>query len=239
MAINIGSGISIGGGIGVGTGAGAALPPAPTTIGQSYGGGYYFGTIDYSGGSGTQKYYLVVAPKSTQTSLAWGLADSIPNSFVDGYSNTYGVANTSSYPAAQYARGLSTGGYTDWYIPSWYEMQMMIYNLKPYTVSNLTGGSLDGRTFGVNAYAVPSTSAYTSSVPGQVADTAFQTGGAQVLDGDALSSNQWWTSTQREGAYTMQNLIGLFTTIGGYGSFGSQFKTDAKNIRCIRRVTYY
>jgi hypothetical protein len=243
MAITIGTGITIGGGIGFATGAPVVLEAAPTTIGQSYGGGYYFGTMDYSGGSGTQKYYLVVAPKSTQTSKAWGLADTIPNSFVDGYSNTYAVPNTASYPAAQYARALSTGGFTDWYVPAYYEKDLLLTNLKSYNVNNNYTATLDGRTIGVNSYSVPAGTGWTTTVPAWCADTAFRgPSGAQSFNGDDIASPQWWTSTEREGQFYMQNFIGVFTAwanINTYGSFGTQFKTDAKNVRCIRRVAYY
>jgi hypothetical protein len=248
MAIQIGGGITIGGGIGFATGAPVALEAAPTTLAQEYGGGYYFGTIDYSGGSGTQKYYLVVAPKSTQTSLAWGLADTIPNSFADGYSNTYAVPNTASYPAAQYARALSTGGFTDWYVPSFYEMDMLLTNLKPYNVNNNFESVTDGITIGVNPYSVPVGTGWTTTVPAWSANTAFRgPSGAQSFNGDNIASSQWWTSTERLGQFTMHNFIGGFTAAASnalglpnmYGQFGAQFKTDAKNVRCIRRVAYY
>jgi len=34
----------------------------------------------------------------------------------------------------------------------------------------------------------------------------------------------------------MQNHTGLFLNNGGYGGFGSQFKTDPRALRCIRKV---
>jgi hypothetical protein len=122
-------------------------------------------------------------------------------------------------------------------------MDLLLTNLKSYNVNNNYTATLDGRTIGVNSYSVPAGTGWTTTVPAWCADTAFRgPSGAQSFNGDDIASPQWWTSTEREGQFYMQNFIGVFTAwanINTYGSFGTQFKTDAKNVRCIRRVAYY
>jgi hypothetical protein len=217
----------------------AAPPSGQPTIGQFVAtqGGYYAGRIDYSGGSGTAVYDLYLAPKDTETTLGYGLADGITTSSVDGLANTQAL-NTANYPAAEYAVGLTTGGYSDWYIPAYYEMQMLMYNFKPATNDNVVGTSnSDYGAYGVNPYAVPTTEAYTLIVPAQITAAAFQEFGEQAMV--TTSNNGYWTSTQRGGIFTMQNWTGLFNTYGEHGYFGSAFKQPdqgSKGLRCIRRV---
>jgi len=209
--------------------------PTQPTIGAALGGGYYAGTIDYSGGAGTQKYYLIISPISTeQTSISYGITNAISTSMIDGFTNTNNINNV-NYPAAQYARALTTGGFTDWYIPAYYEMQILLYNLKSYNINNFVG-NYDSLPVGANIYAVPQTSQYTTTVPAQISVAIFQQGGAQALDSGSFAGAGYWTSTQRGGIFDMQNITGTAQNNGGWGNFGSSFKNDPRGLRCIRKV---
>jgi len=166
-------------------------PPAPPpSIGDSYGGGYYGGTVNIFG----TQYYLIVAPKATgQSSGAFGggLAGDpgySPKSSIKGYETSVGLvalAGTNA-TAAYFCRNLTIGGYTDWYLPSRYEQDIIFQNLAP------TG---EGRNtdFGINPYSVPErTTNRSSNVPGQTAVTLFQSGNAQAYD----TGTYYWTSSE-------------------------------------------
>ena len=107
----------------------------PTTLGESYGGGYYIGTILV----GSITYYLIVSPGGSlengflPSPCRWKttLSDSPGTSdYRDGYTNTYNMNNT-THPAAYYCTGLTIGGYNDWYLPAIEELQLM-YNNRSY-----------------------------------------------------------------------------------------------------------
>lgn len=117
------------------------------TIGQSYQGGYYAGTITYSLeswlGGGTPSYQLIVAPKASgeastikqyKTSATCdGIRSnqSSAQSSWDGYHNTYTsvIGSSGIHPAANYCQGLSIGGFADWYLPSLEEAYLAFTNL--------------------------------------------------------------------------------------------------------------
>lgn len=157
----------------------------PTTIGQSFGGGYYAGKIN----DGGTEYYLIVAPKATgeSSSKQWKTANTSTNgtsSVIAGPTNSANM-NNSSHPAAQFCEGLSIGGFTDWYLPAKNELEVCYYNLKPTTNANNTSS-------GANTNAVPSRgSNYTSSVPVQTSATEFKSGGAE-----AFAAGYYWSSTE-------------------------------------------
>lgn len=216
-----------------------ALPSVANTVGVFYSsqGGYYAGRIDYSNGAGTTVYDLYLSPGSAQNnSISYGLTTAITTSFIDGWANTNSV-NNSNYPAAQYTRSLTTNGFSDWYIPAYWEMQVLLYNIKSENINNFVGTYNIGAqsvNVGANSYAVPPTGQYTLTVPAQIATPALQVGGA-----DEFSSTNFygfWTSTQRGGIFDMQNITGTAQNNGGWGNFGSDFKNGTKGVRPIRRV---
>jgi hypothetical protein len=143
------------------------------TIGQSFEGGYYAGTITYNTngydswlrGSSTPSYHLVVAPKAFgeastvlqyKTTATCDGAESnqtSAQSYWDGYHNTYTsvIGSSSAHPAANYCQGLSIGGYTDWYLPAIYEAQLAFGNLDGLPLWS-SGGSEEFKRSGSSWY---------------------------------------------------------------------------------------
>ena len=102
--------------------------------------GYWLGDIS------TNK--LVVAPKSTETTLIWGALGTTRSTV----STTNGLANTNTlagfgqaaHPAAYAAKNLTTGGYNTWYLPAKDEL-MTLYSNKsrtPFATANSFVGSI-------------------------------------------------------------------------------------------------
>ena len=200
--------------------------PAPTVIGQSFGGGFYAGQISTAGNS-VADYYLIVGPvasaenaskkyKNTNTSVP-GAA-----SVIEGPQNTADMVadgDATVYPAAHFCDGLTIGGFSDWYLPAKLEIEVCYYNLKPTTANNETSAN------GINAYAVPArASKYTTGTPAQTSATSFQSTGTE----DFLVSN-YWTSTDPFASFG-------FVEYFGSGSIGYASKTGAYRVRAIRRI---
>ena len=176
----------------------ALIKDPPTTIGQAYGGGFYAGKFAANGGS-VATHYLIVSDKSAgdTSGLVWGPYQLNRNIYdhVDGDKNTHQLDSLGTMHAgAVFCKDLTTGGYTDWYLPSVYELEVMYYHLKPDTWTNWHPGSN-----GANPYAVspePVSTMYTSSVPGQTSIAAFQAGGAQCFEPkNYMCSDQYSAST--------------------------------------------
>jgi hypothetical protein len=175
--------------------------PAPTVIGQAYGGGYYAGSISTTE-NGVATHYLVVAPKSSGqfggpgiSGKSWKNSNTLAPgcvSNIDGPQNTadmVGDGNSTTYPAAHYCNDLSIGSYTDWYMPARSELEICYYNLKPSTQANVT-------STGINNFSVPKrTSNYTTTVPGQTSAADFKTTGSEFFDNPSQAT-AYWSSTQ-------------------------------------------
>jgi hypothetical protein len=193
-------------------------------IGSAYGGGFFAGQIS-TAGNGIADYNLVVGPiASAQSTLQWKNARTTTtgaDSVINGIQNTADmVADGSStvYPAAHFCNDLSTGGQTDWYMPSKNEMEICYYNLKPTTGANNTSS-------GINANAVPArASNYTTSVPAQTSATDFQTGNTE-----AFASAAYWISTEFSSVSGGAN---VFTS----GNQTGDYKNYSVRVRAIRRV---
>ena len=195
----------------------------PTVIGQAYGGGFYAGQI---GVGGVATHYIIVGPVASAqgTGKQWKNANSATggaDSVIDGPQNTadmVGGGSSTVYPAAHFCNDVTSGGYTDWYMPAKNELEVCYYNLKPTTTNNTTGS-------GTNTNAVPSRgSNYTAGTPAQTSATNFQSTGAE----DFVAS-YYWSSTEYSGT-------GAWLQVFGDGGQEDISKSYSTRVRAVRRV---
>jgi hypothetical protein len=129
------------------------------------------------------------------------------------------TAGIALHPAAQFCTGLSIGGFTDWYLPARFELEIAYANLKPTTTNNST-------SWGINDYSVPPRAVnYTTGSPAQTLVTAFQNTGAEPFVNDQhwssseFNASQAWTVSYSNGAAASGNT-----------------KSTALRVRAFRRV---
>lgn len=183
-----------------------------------------------------------IAIKNANTALPSGC-----QTLNEGWQSTLAMfsgGNSTEYPAAHWARGLSIGGYDDWYIPARDELELSWRNLKPTTTANYTSAGrptnaqfdykIDGaygdtsNQHGVNNNSSPTGAAYTSSVPGQTAATAFRTGGAEAYE---FGSANYWSSTEYNASHAW-----FQAWVSSNPGFQSNYsKTDTRRVRAVRR----
>ena len=203
----------------------------PAVIGEEFGGGYFAGYISHTA-DGNPTHALIVAPRETgatglgytlTTNLAWKTTTTTTagtTSAFDGAANTAAIvtAGINDHPAAKFCVDLSIGGYTDWYLPSRYELDIAYFNLKPSTGANNTN-------FGINDYSVPKrTVNNTVSYPAQTSITAFNT------SAEAFTDASHWSSGEISDTNTW---FGNFTT----GAIGNATKTSTvPRVRAFRRI---
>ena len=198
-------------------------PEVPLAIGDAMGGGFYAGKISTTA-NGVATHYLIVAPKAlgNTANLAWGPYGYSGISMTSaGPSNSAALAaKGASYQAAVFCENLTIGGYSDWYLPTKHELEVLYYFLKP-TTSNLTGS-------GSNPLAVspePISTNYTISSPAQTsAGIGFRVGETQ-----AFTSSRYWSSSE----------IGWGAVWSQDFSSGTQYddaKIGQNNVRAIRRL---
>jgi hypothetical protein len=203
-------------------------------IGDAFEGGFYAGLISHTANS-VATHALIVAPRSTgATGTGYTLTTNkqwkTSNTTTAGTTSTFnGAANTANmsggaHPAADFCTGLSIGGYSDWYFPARYELDIAYYNLKPTTAINTTG-------FGINPYSVPErTSNYSGGIPARTSIAAFQSGGSQ-----AFVDSYHWSSTE----FDSDQAWGFdFSTGDQSESVFFQFdeKTDSIPVRAFRKI---
>ena len=173
-------------------GAGGIVLP---DIGDAFEGGFFAGLISHTD-DGVATHALIVAPAATgasgtgytiTTNLAWKTTTTTTagtTSPFDGAANSANMNNI-SHQAGQFCEGLSIGGYSDWYLPARYELDIAYENLKPTTDSNST-------SWGINPYSVPErTVNRTAGAPARTSVAAFQSGGAE-----AFVAAVHWSSTE-------------------------------------------
>ena len=208
-------------------GASIVLP----AIGDSFQGGFYAGLISHTA-DGVATHALIVAPRATgatgtsytlTTNLEWGSQGTTPNttSPFDGAANTAAMvtAGIASHPAAQFCVGLSIGGFTDWYLPARFELDIAYQLLKPTTASNST-------SWGINDYSVPKrTVNRTAGDPTQTSIAAFQDTGSEPFVADLH-----WSSTEHSNTAAWR-----FRFSDGLHSSGL-VKNGTSRVRAFRRI---
>lgn len=140
------------------TGDVSVKPVIPTFIGQFVEGGYYAGQYSATA-NGVATDYIIVAPKSSGETFG-----------------TWAACNT-------FCDNLTAGGYSDWFMPNRYQLDICYFNLKPTTESNNIGM--------INLYAVPARGGYnTAGNPPQTTAVAFQSGGTE-----SFAAEIYWSGT--------------------------------------------
>ena len=158
-------------------------------IGDFYQGGYVAGYIDQSPGDYIITHGLIVAPKASgQSYKKYKNSNNDPSgtSLYDGASNTSAM-DSSEYPAAHFCAGLTINGYSDWYMPARWELEIAYFNLKPSTAQNST----NSQDSNINPYAVPQRSAYTTSNPPQTSVSSFSGSSSE-----AFAEGFYWSSSR-------------------------------------------
>jgi hypothetical protein len=212
--------------------SGVTLP----AIGAAFEGGFFAGTISHSF-DGVATHALIVAPREFGASgtgyqigtlLQWKTTDTTTtgtDSPFDGYANTAAMeaAGLANHPAANFCRGLTIGGFSDWYLPARYEMDIAYENLKPSTANNHT-------SWGINDYSVPKrTVNRTAGTPAQTSVAVFQNGNTEpYILNNHVSSTQNNAST----VWAFSFNDGAQNTDFGAGIT----KTNSWFVRAFRRV---
>ncbi len=158
----------------------------PTIIGTPFAGGYYAGRIRV----GDDVFALVVAPKAAGENHA-ALNKDLARvdgalSFFDGAANTTALAAAGS-ELAKWAQGLAIGGFTDWYLPSRDELEMLYRAFKPTAEENYCGS-------GDNPSSVPVGYAYSLDAPAQTGVEVFRDSSSE-----SFAEDWYWSSTQYAG----------------------------------------
>jgi hypothetical protein len=207
--------------------------PQEQILGLTLEGGFFAGYISHTADN-KPTHALIVAPAATgatgtdytlTTMLQWKTANTAranTTSSFDGAINTAAMvtAGIADHPAAQFCTELSIGGYTDWYLPAYYELDIAYQHLKPSTTNSSTGS-------GINPYAVPArASNRATNQPGQTSITAFRIGNAEAfIASDHWSSTEFSTNT----AYRFTFSTGLIPTNAGKSTFSYR-------VRAFRRI---
>jgi len=203
----------------------------PAVLGEPWGGGYFAGYISHTA-DGNPTHALIVAPRATgatgggytlTTPLAWKTASTATagtTSDFDGAANTAAMvtAGINDHPAAKFCVDLNIGGFTDWYLPSRYELDIAYFNLKPSIDANNT-------SWGINSYSVPKrTINNTATYPAQTSLTAFNT------SSQAFVASDHWSSTE-----STPTANGWFSRVDN-GQLNNTAKTFGSRVRAFRRI---
>jgi hypothetical protein len=121
--------------------------------------------------------------------------------------------------------GISTG-FTDWVVPTYYQMMIVYYFLKPTTDANrLTGGVRTPYKAKPNPYSVlpyaPNT-LLKASIPTQTAATNFKLGGSEALDVRTSAGAYWaYNVVYDPGIIANGSLQIMFDDGGFYGGYSN------------------
>jgi len=208
--------------------------PIPAVIGEPFGGGYFAGYISHTA-DGNPTHALIVAPRATgatgtgytlTTDLAWktsNTATADTASPFDGAANTAAMiaddvsTGVQNHPAAQFCANLTIGGFTDWYLPSRYELDIAYFNMKPGIVANVNSS-------GINDYSVPKrVTNYTAIYPTQTILTAFNT------SSEAFLAQYHWSSTRA-------NDFSAITVSFYNAELNNPVKITNSRVRAFRRI---
>jgi hypothetical protein len=202
----------------------------PAVIGEPFGGGFFAGYISHTA-DGNPTHALIVAPRATGATgsgytLTTNLQSKIENTTTTGTTSDFdGAANTAAmdtagiadHPAAEFCVNLSIGGFTDWYLPARFELDIAYFNLKPGTGANST-------SWGSNIYSVPKRdNNNTANYPQQTYVTAFNTSAEAFVAANHLSSTE---------ALTVNSWDVNFVS----GLQGNTSKTGVRRLRAFRRI---
>ena len=198
--------------------------PSTTPIGSPAMGGYYAGIMEIRSMSNGPTYALIVAPKASgETTATWG-PDYQPMGYNDwdGLSNTY-LMPAGTHPAADFCKGLSIGGFTDWYLPAVHELDQLYFNLKP-TADNSTATHQNNDVPVGRPYQRYSDAA---DYPPQTSVTIFQEGNSEAFQ------LAWYYSSSAPNNSTWQCKRFQFQ-YGGIHATGG--RTGTSPIRAVRRI---
>lgn len=189
----------------------------PTTVGEAWQGGYYAGRITVDG----QSFALVVAPLATgyTTGLALNTAAGVTTSGFsrwDGASNMALMSGT-AWPAAQWARGLNIGGFTDWHLPAEDQLDICYRAFRPVNPPNTS--------YGTNPSMDPPKGNYTSTDPAETTAVGFRTGESEAFEANFYGAASQGTTTNN---YYIINFNG--------GTRTSVATNSARNWRAVRMV---
>lgn len=202
----------------------------PPGVGGFWKGGYYAGRII----DGTAFYDIIVAPKGKnsagyvgETTQLTMFQTSISTPPVETVTNISGVkanANlkSSTYPAAFFCASIK-GDYTDWYLPTIHELELLYYTFKPAGASS-TNVTLP---YTANYDVYPSHDVYTNTTPAKWANTKipeFGLGGSQEF-----ATSNFYLSCTTVG----NNVIALSFNNGEQKEVPL---TNTNKVRAIRRV---
>ena len=202
------------------------LNPLGLIPGDSLQGGLFAGYISHTA-DGIPTHALIVAPRATgasgtgytiTTNLAWQSTTSTTGatSPFDGAANTALMTNS---PAANFCTGLTINGFSDWYLPARYELDIAYENLKPTTDSNNT-------SWGINPYSVPErTVNRTAGDPAQTSVSAFQSTGSEPFVADTH-----WSSTE-----TSSTVAWIVSFLNGNQN-DSSTKSGNRRVRAFRKL---
>jgi hypothetical protein len=208
-------------------------------IGDAFEGGFYAGLISHTA-NGVATHALIVAPRATgATGTGYTLTSNLQQKTVnsstsntdspfDGAANTAAMvtAGIASHPAANFCVGLSIGGFSDWYLPARFELDIAYENLKPDTTANNT-------LWGINDYSVPKRTANrTSGDPARTSVLAFRTGGAEAFEATEHWQSQEDPASGGSQAWAVRFSFGDHTNDFGNTSSKSLFR----RVRAFRKI---